>query len=249
MTLRVFPCRRLALALVAAAVASLPAVANERPRGVIELFTSQGCSSCPPADRLLARYADHPDVIALSYPVQIWDYLGWRDTLASPENTQRHKAYAEARGDRRVYTPQAVVNGIFHAVGSSQDAIEQKLAARGPGRAAGAMSVPVTLTRDGDRVLATVGAAPDGATVPMARVVFVVFERRHRVSIQNGENRGVTLEYRNVVRRLVDAGPFTGAAQSVAAALPAGADTGTAVLIQAQHDAGPGLILGAAMLR
>ena len=92
-------------------LALTPVRAGE-PRAVIELFTSQGCSSCPPADKLLGELARDPSLIAMSLPVDYWDYLGWKDTLALHGHTTRQRAYAEARGDREVYTPQVVVNGV-----------------------------------------------------------------------------------------------------------------------------------------
>ena len=102
------------LAFVAAALvlaAALPRVASadDKLPAVIELFTSQGCSSCPPADELLGRLAARDNTIALSLNVDYWDYLGWKDTLASPANAQRQRAYAKERGDRAVYTPQVVI--------------------------------------------------------------------------------------------------------------------------------------------
>ena len=96
-------------------------------RAVIELFTSQGCSSCPPADALLQKYAADPNVIALSMPVDYWDYLGWKDTFASPRNTERQRAYAKSRGDGAIYTPQAVINGSIHVNGSSRSEIDQAI--------------------------------------------------------------------------------------------------------------------------
>jgi hypothetical protein len=120
-----------------ALLAAGPAAAETR--AVIELFTSQGCSSCPPADALLAEYADRDDVLALSFNVDYWDMLGWKDTLASHDNTERQRNYALARGDGQVYTPQAVIDGRTHVVGSNRDAIEAALDANGdclvgPGR-------------------------------------------------------------------------------------------------------------------
>ena len=94
----------------------------EGPRAVLELFTSQGCSSCPPADELFATMATDPELITLSLPVDYWDRLGWKDTFANPAFTARQKAYAADRGDARVYTPQAVINGAKHAVGSQRAA-------------------------------------------------------------------------------------------------------------------------------
>ena len=93
------------------------------PKTVLELFTSQGCDTCPPADSVLASFASRPDVIALSLPVDIWDYLGWKDTLASEKNSERQKAYARSRGDGAIYTPQVVVNGMMGVNGSDAGAI------------------------------------------------------------------------------------------------------------------------------
>ncbi len=112
-------------------------------RAVIELFTSQGCSSCPAADKLLGELAADPSLVAISVPIDYWDYLGWKDTLADPRNTARQKAYAHARGDGQVYTPQVVVNGSLHVLGSDKAAIEHAIA---KSRKHGAMSLPpVTL--------------------------------------------------------------------------------------------------------
>jgi hypothetical protein len=96
---------------------------------VLELFTSQGCSSCPAADRLLGAMARKPDVVALSLPVDYWDYIGWKDTLASPLSTKRQKAYAAMLGSRQVYTPETVVNGLSEAIGSDGDAIQRAIEA------------------------------------------------------------------------------------------------------------------------
>ena len=101
-------------------------VVHAEPRAVIELFTSQGCSSCPPADKLAGELARDPSIIVMSLPIDYWDYLGWKDTLALPGHTKRQRAYAQARGDREVYTPQVVVNGVAHVLGSDKDAIEQR---------------------------------------------------------------------------------------------------------------------------
>jgi len=107
----------LALSCLAVLVAQ---PARTEPRAVIELFTSQGCSSCPAADKLIAEYSRDPSVIALSLAVDYWDYLGWKDTLALSGHSNRQRAYAKARGDREVYTPQVVVDGAVHALGSDK---------------------------------------------------------------------------------------------------------------------------------
>src|SRR6202008_2975389 len=92
--------------------------ANADPRAVVELFTSQGCSSCPPADKIIGELAKDPDVIALSMPIDYWDYLGWKDTLGDARFSARQKAYSQMRGHREVYTPQVVVNGSVHVGGT-----------------------------------------------------------------------------------------------------------------------------------
>ena len=116
------------VAVVLFSAAPSAASAQAQPRAVVELFTSEGCSSCPPADRLLGELAADPSLVALSVHIDYWDYIGWKDTLADPRNTARQKAYAHARGDGRVYTPQAVVNGSLHALGSDKAAIEHAIA-------------------------------------------------------------------------------------------------------------------------
>ena len=117
---------RAALA-VAVSLATTSLAAGAEPRAVVELFTSQGCSSCPAADQLLGKLADDPSIVALSVPIDYWDYLGWKDTLADPRHTARQKAYSKVRGDREVYTPQVVVNGGLHALGSDKSAIERAI--------------------------------------------------------------------------------------------------------------------------
>src|SRR5271166_6324501 len=120
--------RCLAYALVLVCSSALCASARAQTRAVIELFTSQGCSSCPPADKLLGELAGDASVIALSVPIDYWDYLGWKDTLASPGHSARQRAYARMRGDREVYTPQIVVNGLTHVLGSDHTAVERAIA-------------------------------------------------------------------------------------------------------------------------
>src|SRR5476651_2315656 len=123
-----------------------PADAAE-PRAVVELFTSQGCYSWPPADRIIGELAKDPSVIALSMPIDYWDYLGWKDTLADSRFSARQKAYSQMRGDRDVYTPQVVVNGSAHVIGSDRTGIEDAIG--DTRKNDGVMSVPVTMTLAG----------------------------------------------------------------------------------------------------
>ncbi len=173
-----------------------------RPRMVFELFTSQGCSACPSADKMLMELAKDKDVIALSYPVAIWDHLGWHDTLATPANGQRQKSYGHARGDRRIYTPQLVVNGVKHAIGSDRTAIDVTCRSMSPRK--DIMSLPLRLHRQDGGVVLTLEQS--ATTHKEARLVLIVYDKHHAVRIENGENTGKTLSYINVVRHIQDLG-------------------------------------------
>jgi len=235
--------------IVLAALLAGPAAAGEasgtadRPRAVIELFTSQGCSSCPPADRLMAEWAERPDLIILSMPVDYWDYLGWKDTLADIAFSHRQRGYSGARGDRQVYTPQAVINGVTHVVGSDRRALESAIAAQGSGTA---MRVLVEIAPvSGNATQIRLGKAPAG-TIQSGTLWLVPVLGPRTVQIGRGENTGRSITYASVARppkRLAD---WTGEPQVVpVTALPAGADS-IVVLLQAGSDKKPGMILGAA---
>src|ERR1700755_2029671 len=111
------------------AIVAIIRPAHADPRAVVELFTSQGCSACPPADKIIGELARDPNVIALSMPINYWDYLGWKDTLADSRFSARQKAYSHMRGDRDVYTPQVVVNGSAQVIGSDRAAIDSAIGA------------------------------------------------------------------------------------------------------------------------
>ena len=246
MTLRHFlPNMFAALALVT------PAAAADQPRAVIEMFTSQGCNSCPPADRLVGELVNDPSIIVLSYSVTYWDYLGWRDTLALPENTQRQRAYALGRGDRQVYTPQAVVDGVFHAVGSDRRDIEAKAARARTGRDDGApLSVPVSVSKDGSAMTVSIGTGTEKAPGD-CRVSVVEFDKEQTVAIGRGENRGETITYHNVVRASREIGRWSGGTLK----LPVDAKTddpkkGIVILVQQMSSgSNPGVIIGATQIR
>jgi hypothetical protein len=127
------------------------------PRAVIELFTSQGCSSCPPADKIIGELAKDPSIIAISMPIDYWDYLGWKDTLADARFSARQKAYSRMRGDREVYTPQAVINGSTHVIGSDRTSIENAI--HSTRKEDGVMSIPVTMAQSGKQLVVSVAAA------------------------------------------------------------------------------------------
>jgi len=235
--------RNAILLLGAAVLAGAPGVAAhaEPARKVVELFTSQGCSSCPPADRLAAEIAREPGTVVISLPVDYWDYLGWKDSFAKPEFTARQKGYSKARGDMQVYTPQAVVDGVAHAVGSEHEAIEAAALA-GP-----APAVPVQATLSGDRLEIAVGASVDLGR--SAQVWLVPTLSSAQVAIGRGENAGATVTYTNVALDMRKLGDWDGAARkfdvSFADIRKAGAD-GAAVLLQTNASGLPGRILGAA---
>ncbi len=177
---------------------------------VVELFTSQGCSACPPADAFLHDLSKRPDIFAISYNVDYWDYLGWRDTLASPDFTRRQRMYAKARGEARIYTPQVIVNGRHHAVGSDRKRILGLIAREK--RAATTALVPLAVRRKGDALIIDAGGAPEGLRAPRKATLWVVPVRgKVRVRIGRGENRGKEISYCNVAQRIVPAGMWEGA--------------------------------------
>lgn len=238
--------RCLAYALVVVCSSTvLCASAQAQTRGVIELFTSQGCSSCPPADKLLGELAGDPSLVAISVPIDYWDYLGWKDTLAEPRNTVRQKAYAYVRGDGQVYTPQAVVNGSIHALGSDKAAIEHAV---GKTRKNGAMSLsPVTLAFAEGRINLTVPEATDGPTSAEAWLCGLM--KSANIAIARGENKGQTITYHNVARRWVKLGDWNGHAKSWSVPMQALAGDGidqAVVLLQSGTIEKPRAILGAA---
>lgn len=214
------------------------------PPVVAELFTSQGCSSCPPADELMNRLAKLDNVIALSLPIDYWDRLGWPDTLADSSHTSRQKSYASFLGCHK-YTPQLVVNGRTHVPGSkTQDVLDLLLKAQTEQN----YSTPVTITREDGNLFIHL-AANTTATGLTADVFAAPYYSADRiVDIERGENRGETVAYSHVVRGIKTIAHYTGAEQTIE--LPAddiltdGTDA-CAVLVQ---DTASGAIIGAAKL-
>lgn len=209
------------------------------PKAIIELFTSQGCSACPPADKLLGEMAERPDVIALTLAVDYWDYLGWKDTLAKHGHSQRQKAYARVRGDGKMFTPQAVVNGRVMAIGSDRATLERTLSA------IARPAVPVTVEHEGERLKVKVGAAPGSEA---GEVWLCPVASSMKVEIGRGENEGNTMTYHNVVRGWVKLGDWNGSEASFDATLrrlPGDPTDAVVVFIQSGSSAEPGAILGA----
>lgn len=242
------------LALFAIFAGALPAAAQEVPvdqqtnkpaKAVIELFTSQGCSSCPPADALLKTLADDPSIIALSLPVDYWNYLGWKDTFSSPRNTERQRNYARARGDGAIYTPQAVVNGMIPVNGSSKEAIEQAIDQSA--KTAGPRQVPVRFWQERNTMNFALGADTPGHAPREATIWLGVVQMSGAVDIKNGENAGQTLTYTNVVHELIPVGIWKG--QPMQVQLPRAAmmqaDVQKVVVLVQEGRSGP--IIGATM--
>lgn len=197
----------------------------ERPV-VVELFTSQGCSSCPPADVLLEKYAARADVIALAYHVDYWDYLGWKDVFASPEFTQRQRNYARARNESKIYTPQFVVNGAVPIVGARSSALQSTVGSE----ARSAEPVTLAVQRVGGDLRITM--SPNAGSVGAAEVIAVTVIPQETVTINRGENAGRRLRYNNIVTDITVLGRWDGrSGATLKTALPRGR---TAILIQAQ---------------
>ncbi len=218
----------------------IPALHANPATSVVELFTSQGCSSCPPADHLLSALARDPSTVAVSFPIDYWDFMGWQDTLASPSFTARQKAYAASRGDGHVYTPQAIIDGLIDAVGSDKAQIEHAIKTN-KGRD-GALTVPIHLTESGETLRIDIGAgAGEAASVFVLRII-----RAKTVVIGRGENSGRSVTYTNVVRAIRKIGDWNGKAKSFELSELKGDNEGYVVLLQKGSESNPGVILAAA---
>ena len=183
---------------------------------LVELFTSQSCSSCPPADALLARLAERPDLLALDLHVTYWDQLGWRDPFSLPEATDRQRAYSAQLGLDEVYTPQLVVGGMHQAVGSDTAAVATSLA-RAADEAGRRPAIALALRPNGAGIAAEIGAGSGAATLWLAG-----FDPHHVTRVGGGENGGRTLVEANVVRAIRPAGTWQGAPLRLVLARPAG---------------------------
>ncbi|ARP98949.1 DUF1223 domain-containing protein [Pseudorhodoplanes sinuspersici] len=234
----------LLVAICGALIALTPGRAAADSRVVVELFTSQGCSSCPAADKLLGELAKDPTILPISLSVDYWDYLGWKDTLALPGHSKRQRAYAGLRGDRAVYTPQAVINGVTHVLGNDKAAIERAVSTA---RKSAAIALPVNVAIANGKVTVDVAAAK----VPgqSGEVWLCPIKRQVPVQIGRGENRGHTVTYTNVVRGWVKLGNWNGDAlqftKSVSDVVKSGIDVDAMVaVVQAGKFEAPGNVLG-----
>ncbi len=232
----------LSAAVVAAVLLAPARAADAPPTTVVELFTSQGCSSCPPADKFLGELAQRPDVVALSLHVDYWDYIGWKDPFASAEYTRRQHDYARELKLRYVYTPQMVIQGASHATGSDRSSVLRQIK-----ESQGLPRLPVAIRQAEDKVAITVGAAGAAIGKEPATVWLAAFDRRHETAIRRGENGGRTLANYNVVRAMVRVGTWTGQPLALTAALSglAARPDGCAVIVQS---VATGRILGAAKM-
>lgn len=214
--------------------AFVSAVDAETRPAVLELFTSEGCSSCPPAELIVNELAHRSDVLPLSFHVDYWDGLGWRDRYSLASATERQRAYASRVGRSSIYTPQAIVDGLRDIVGSQRDAVTKAVSGRRQG-------VATSVSVNGGNIQIHVGA---GAHVASADVLLVGYLREATAHIGRGENAGRTIKESNIVLALLGLGQWNGTArdfQLSAGNLPENV-TDIAVLVQS---AGQGSILGA----
>jgi hypothetical protein len=232
---------RIALTLAAffsyASFMLTPAQSGE-VKGVVELFTSQGCSSCPPADKVFSEVIEQNGVIGLAWHVDYWDYLGWKDTFSLSAATERQRAYASGMSERGVYTPQIIINGDTVAKNSS---FRKSIASALSG------SLPVSLdAKLTDGSLVVTAGDGDGS----ANLVLVTYDSSQNVAIERGENAGETVAYRHAVQGIQTIGMWKG--KSLTVELPSSEyapkkGQGCAVLLQKMSKGGaPGSILGAA---
>lgn len=232
------------LAPLVALLLSQAALAGDRPV-VVELFTSQGCPNCPPAQTMLSEIAERDNILVLSWPVDYWDFMGWKDTLARPENARRQESYNRALRQPGVYTPQIVVDGAFEVVGSRRESVRSRIA---EARAVQRQDVSLALIEDDGFCIVEM---PDAGSVheEPVHIEAIYFRAEERVSISAGDNRGRMMQYRNVVLMTRDLGIWSDSNRTlripVRDAMDAGADH-MAILLHLGMREGP--IVGAASM-
>lgn len=227
---------------VALATAIVASVGSAQPRGrtaprvtvgqpvVVELFTAQGCAGCPEANRVVEAASSEPGVIALTYAVDYWDYLGWQDTFARPEFTQRQQSYRQALRLRSVETPQVVVDGRRPVAGNRPPELQAAIDAEATRRTA---PPEIEFRQTGDRVGVGSGSVPAGG----AEVWAVVYQPGlQEVTVQGGDNRGQVVRHVNVVKRLRRLGDWSGRPMLYSLPTQLDADDAVAVLVQAKAD-------------
>ena len=223
-----------------AVTATMAATSAHAHPVVLELFTSQGCSSCPPADALLTSMQNNENVLPLSLHVDYWDKLGWKDPMSASAMTQRQYSYATALRQSGVFTPQLVVDGTASVVGSNQSDVKDAIAKAQKQT----MNVPLTISASGSKLQVLATATSQAGLPDNAQVLALYFMRNSTTDVTRGENGGRTLNSINNVTRIETLAPWqAGKEYRVEIAAPASSAEGVAVLIQRE---GPGAILGAA---
>ncbi len=222
------------LAIAIAAAAPFKTAAEDAV--VVELFTSQGCSSCPPADKLLGEIANRDDIVALALHVDYWDYIGWKDDFADPSHTDRQRRYSRAAGLRTIFTPQLVIGGEDHVIGYKPmklaEVINRHLSAPKP--------MTLDVTRSGDQL--SIVATPRGTLTGEYVVQIIRYVPEETVKIRRGENAGRTLTYHNVVTSISQVGSWNGSGAYSASGNVEGSDN-IAVVVQG---VGSGRVVAAA---
>lgn len=230
---------KLLIALTALVWASIAApLYAQSNKVVVELFTSQGCSSCPPADALLHELAERKDVIALAFHVDYWDYIGWKDAFANPAHTARQKAYAAASGRRSVYTPQMIINGSDALMGAKRMVLADHIGAH----ATVPVSVDLSVARQGDTL--RIDAQQTRATVDKPMIIQLIrYTPKRSVHITRGENAGHHMTYANVAHGLQILAEWDGRAP-LSLTTPVSGPDPAAILVQYS---GHGAIVAAAV--
>lgn len=211
------------------------ATVQAEPVVVVELYTSQGCSSCPPADEFVAMLAANPQILPLALHVDYWDYIGWEDKFANPKFTDRQKAYAKAVGSRTIYTPQLIIGGADRIEGFAPEETADRLRAH----LEAGTPVRLTVTREGDRLV--IRAEADPPLSEPVRVQLVRYKPEETVTIERGENAGKTISYTNIVTSWERLEDWSGR-EPLEVTAPFPGDQPGAVILQEQ---GPAAILAA----
>ena len=223
------------------------AVEISTPKGVVELFTSQGCYSCPPADKIIGKFSKSNEILGLGWHVDYWDYLGWKDIFASKSNTERQYRYARALRERQVYTPQAIINGRIHAVGSQEGKIRSAVSSFE--NTDEGLTVPLNVVMKGDNLAIDVGHS---SLSKKSTLWLVYFNKAQKVNIERGENRGKVLTYHNVVHDIQMLGMVKAAGLSielpVAEMKRQGFDSCALILQTNDKEGNPGPIVGASVI-
>ena len=229
--------RQTLAAFAALCAFATPAVADGPV--VVELYTSQGCSSCPPADEMMHELAKRSDVIPLAMHVDYWDYIGWADSFADPANTRRQQQYARVAGTSSIYTPQMIIGGRDHVIGTKPMDVANLIQRHG-GSPTGTQ---IVLQRSGDRLQITgrtAQALPSGTVVQVVR-----YSPQETVDIRRGENAGRTLSYANIVTDWNTVGQWSGrGALDMTVSI-----SGTAPIVVIVQQPGPGAVMATAVLR